>query len=235
MQLHKFRKERPVLFLEFNFTIMKIKTFEFNPIAENTYILYDDTKECVIIDAGAFYQDEKQELLDFILDNNLIVKHLLNTHLHFDHVFGNSFILEQFHLQTKAHQADEFLLEGMPAQMRMFGFPNAESAPAIGTYIKEGDTIEFGNQKLIILEVPGHSPGSVAFYSEKGNCVIVGDALFRGSIGRTDLARGNQEQLLEAIRQKLFTLPPDTIVYPGHGPATTIKEEMRSNPFFAGR
>lgn len=214
---------------------MNIKTFEFNPIAENTYVLYDETKECVIIDAGAFYPDEKQELLDFILDNNLVVKHLLNTHLHFDHVFGNKFILEQFQLLTKAHQADEFLLEGMPAQMRMFGFKDTEDAPAIGTYIKEGETIEFGNQKLAIFEVPGHSPGSVAFYSEEGNCVIVGDALFRGSIGRTDLAKGNQEQLLNAIQQKLFSLPPDTVVYPGHGPATTIKEEMRSNPFFVMR
>ncbi len=211
---------------------MNIKIFEFNPIGENTYILYDETNECVIIDAGAFYPDEKQQLLDFILDNDLIVKHLLNTHLHFDHVFGNAFVLEQFQLLTKAHQADEFLLETMPAQMKMFGFNNVEPVPAIGTYIKEGDTIEFGNQKLIILEVPGHSPGSVAFYSDKGNCVIVGDALFRRSIGRTDLPKGNMEQLLEAIRQKLFTLPPDTVVYPGHGPATTIKEEVRSNPFF---
>lgn len=212
---------------------MNIKIFEFNPIAENTYVLYDETNECVIIDAGCYYADEKQELLNFIVDNNLIVKHLLNTHLHFDHVFGNSFVLDQFQLKTKAHQADEFLLEGMPAQMRMFGFKDGEDAPAIGTYIKENDTIEFGNQRLIIFEVPGHSPGSVAFYSAEGNCVIVGDALFRGSIGRTDLARGNQEQLLNAIQQKLFTLPADTVVYPGHGPKTTIGSEMATNPFFA--
>lgn len=214
---------------------MNIKTFEFNPIAENTYVLYDETNECVIIDAGCFYPEEKQELLSFILDNKLVVKHLLNTHLHFDHVFGNKFILDQFHLKTKAHQADQFLLEGMPAQMRMFGFKDGEDAPEIGTYIKENDTIEFGNQKLLILEVPGHSPGSVAFYSPEGNCVIVGDALFRGSIGRTDLAKGNQEQLLQAIRQKLFTLPADTVVYPGHGPKTTIGNEIKTNPFFAHR
>lgn len=214
---------------------MNIKTFEFNPISENTYILYDETKECVIIDAGAFFPEEKQMLLDFISSNNLVVKHLLNTHLHFDHVFGNAFILEKFQLSTKAHEADQFLLDGMPAQMRMFGFTDAASAPAIGTYIKEGDTIEFGNQRLEIFEVPGHSPGSVAFYSKEGNCVVVGDALFKGSIGRTDLAKGNHEQLLEAIQQKLFTLPPDTVVYPGHGPSTTIKDEIKSNPFFASR
>lgn len=214
---------------------MNIKIFEFNPISENTYLLYDETNECVIIDAGCFYPDEEQELLDFILDNNLVVKHLLNTHLHFDHVLGNKFVFEQFQLKTKAHQEDQFLLEGMPAQMRMFGFKGGEDAPEIGTYLKDGDIIEFGNQRLLVLEVPGHSPGSVVFYSANGNCVIVGDVLFRGSIGRTDLAKGNQEQLLQAIRQKLFTLPAETVVYPGHGAKTTVAEEMRSNPFFAGR
>lgn len=210
---------------------MNIKIFEFNPIAENTYVVYDETKECVIIDAGCFFPDEKNQLLDFILDNDLVVKHLLNTHLHFDHVFGNKFILDQFGLKAFANDKDLFLLEAMPAQMRMFGFKDAEEAPAIGTFIKENDTIEFGNQKFIVLEVPGHSPGSVAFYSENGECVFVGDALFRGSIGRTDLAGGNQSQLIETIRTRLLTLPPETIVYPGHGPQTTIREEKRNNPF----
>lgn len=211
---------------------MNIKTFEFNPIAENTYVVYDETKECVIIDAGCFFPDEKRQLLDFIVDNDLIVKHLLNTHLHFDHVFGNKFILDQFGLKTKANEKDLFLLEGMPAQMRMFGFKDVEEAPEAGELIEENDTIEFGNQKFIVLAVPGHSPGSVAFYSIDGNCVFVGDALFRNSIGRTDLAGGNQNQLMEAISSRLFTLPPETIVYPGHGPQTTIRNEINNNPFF---
>lgn len=210
---------------------MNIKIFEFNPISENTYIVYDETKECVIIDAGCFFPEEKSELLDFILDNELIVKHLLNTHLHFDHVFGNKFILDQFGLKAYANDKDLFLLEAMPAQMRMFGFREAEEAPEVGTLINENDIIEFGNQKFIVLAVPGHSPGSVAFYSENGECVFVGDALFRGSIGRTDLAGGSQSQLIEAIRTRLLTLPPDTVVYPGHGPKTSIREEKRSNPF----
>lgn len=210
---------------------MNIKIFEFNPIAENTYILYDDTKECVIIDAGCFYPDEKQQLLNFILDNDLIVKHLLNTHLHFDHVLGNKFVADQFHIQPTANKEDTFLLEAMPIQMQMFGFRESEEAPAIGTYIRENDIIQFGKQKLIVLEVPGHSPGSVVFYSEEGNCVFVGDALFRNSIGRTDLARGNQQQLVDAIKSKLLSLPPDTIVYPGHGPQTTIQYETANNPF----
>lgn len=210
---------------------MNIKIFEFNPIAENTYVVYDETKECVIIDAGCFFPDEKRQLLDFILDNDLVVKHLLNTHLHFDHVFGNKFILDQFGLKAFANDKDLFLLEVMPAQMRMFGFRDAEEAPEVGSFIKENDTIEFGNQKFIVLEVPGHSPGSVAFYSIEGECVFVGDALFRGSIGRTDLAGGNQSQLIEAIRTRLLTLPPETIVYPGHGPQTSIRDEKRNNPF----
>lgn len=211
---------------------MNIKTFEFNPIGENTYILYDETNECVIIDPGCFYHDEEQELLNFILDNNLIVKHLLNTHLHFDHIFGNTFIKEQFHLTTQAHQADEFLLETLPMQMEMFGFKPMSEIPVIGKYIKENDIIEFGNQKLVVLEVPGHSPGSVSFYNTKANYVISGDALFRSSIGRTDLPKGNHAQLLQAIQEKLFTLPPETVVYPGHGPTTTIKHEIQTNPFF---
>lgn len=211
---------------------MQVKIFEFNPIAENTYVLYDDSHECVIIDAGSFYPDEERNLFNFIVGNDLVVKHVLNTHLHFDHVLGNAFVKEQFHLDPQANKADEFLLEAMPQQLRMFGFPEVPATPSIGKYLKENDVVEFGNQRLVVLEVPGHSPGSVAFYSAKGECVFVGDALFRGSIGRTDLVGGNYEQLIKSIREKLFTLPPETVVYPGHGAITTIKEEMTNNPFF---
>jgi glyoxylase-like metal-dependent hydrolase (beta-lactamase superfamily II) len=171
------------------------------------------------------------ELLDFILDNDLVVKHLLNTHLHFDHVFGNKFIEERLGMLTHANAKDEFLLEKMSTQLKMFGFPGEAEKPSIGSYIQENDVIYFGNQKLVVLEVPGHSPGSVVFYSEDGQCAFVGDVLFRGSIGRTDLEGGNLAQLLEGIQQKLFRLPSDTIVYSGHGPSTTIGYEQRSNPY----
>ncbi|HCO68606.1 MAG TPA: MBL fold hydrolase [Dysgonomonas sp.] len=211
---------------------MKIKAFEFNPVAENTYVLYDDTHECVVIDAGCYYPDEKVELLNFILNNELIVKHLLNTHLHFDHILGNAFMKEQFEVEPEAHEADNFLLRTMNIQLKMFGFPRQGRTPRIKNYLRENDVIEFGNQRLIVLEVPGHSPGSLAFYSGKNECVFTGDALFRGTIGRTDLVRADHGQLLESIRNKLFTLPPETKVYPGHGPATTIKEEMMHNFFF---
>lgn len=212
--------------------MMEIKIFEFNPVGENTFVLYDETKECVIIDAGAFDEEENRIMFDFISKNNLVVKHLLNTHLHFDHVFGNLTASERFNLSPQAHKADEFLLDAMPAQLRMFGFPDMGLPPSIGKCLKDNDIIEFGNQKLEVLEVPGHSPGSVAFYNKEAGVVIVGDALFRGSIGRTDLAGGNHSQLLNSISSKLFVLPADTKVYPGHGPATTIGEEIQHNPFF---
>lgn len=211
---------------------MEIKTFEFNPVAENTYVLYDETHECAIIDAGCYYPDEKVELLNFILNNELVVKHLLNTHMHFDHILGNSFVQEQFGVSPKGNKADNFLLRTMNIQLRMYGFPRQTRAPKLESYLNENDVIEFGNQRLVVLEVPGHSPGGIIFYNEKSKCVFSGDTLFRGTIGRTDIARGNQQQLMDSIRTKLFTLPPETTVYPGHGPATTIKEEMVNNFFF---
>jgi glyoxylase-like metal-dependent hydrolase (beta-lactamase superfamily II) len=209
---------------------MNVKIFEFNPISENTYVAYDETKECVIIDPGCFFPDEKALLLNFILDNDLVVKHLLNTHLHFDHVFGNNFIYEQFHLETEANKGDEFLLEQLPKQLEMFGFQNeAGQVPKIGKYLSENDVVTFGNQRLIVLEIPGHSPGSIVFYNQDAGCVFAGDVLFRGSVGRTDLAGGNHQQLITGIKEKLLTLPGDTVIYSGHGPLTTIKDEIKSN------
>ncbi|MFT3995034.1 MAG: MBL fold metallo-hydrolase [Dysgonomonas sp.] len=211
---------------------MVVKTFEFNPISENTYVAYDETNECVIIDAGCFYPDEKALLFDFIIDKELVVKHLLNTHLHFDHVFGNNFIEDQFHLKTEAHQDDEFLLQQMSTQLQMFGFKSGDQkTPTIGKYLKEHDVVTFGNQRLIVLHVPGHSPGHIVFYNQDAGCLFAGDVLFRGSIGRTDLAGGSMEQLVSGIKEKLMRLPDDTIVYPGHGQTTTIGFEKKNNPY----
>ena len=211
---------------------MNIKVFEFNPIAVNTYVLYDETGECVIIDAACFFPNEQQELLSFINNNKLVVKHLLNTHLHFDHVFGVNFMEEQFDVKMKAHKADEFLLASMQQQMAMFGFPaNGKYIPTMGEYIDENDIIEFGNQKLSIMSVPGHSPGSIVFYNKEKDLVVSGDVLFNGSIGRTDLPKGDHNLLIDGIKTKLLVLPEDTVVYPGHGPSTTIKGEKQMNPF----
>lgn len=211
---------------------MQVKTFQFNPIGVNTYVLYDETKECVIIDPGCFYPDEKVDLLNFIVDNDLVVKHILNTHMHFDHVLGNNFVFEQFGLSPEAHKDDEFLLEQFATQMRMFGVEGGDvKTPAIGNYLNEGDVITFGKQRLIVIHVPGHSPGSVVFHNPESQVLIGGDVLFYGSIGRTDLARGNFEQLITGIKTKLLTLPADTTVYTGHGSKTTIGFETKNNPY----
>lgn len=211
---------------------MNIKIFEFNPVRENTYILSDETQDCVIIDPGCYNDNEKFELTNYIESNNLTVKHILNTHLHFDHIFGSNFVESKYDLQTQAHKADEFLIENLSEQLAMFGFPPMNIKPTIGRNLTEGDVIFFGNQKLIVLEVPGHSPGSIAFYNKDAKYIISGDALFRLSIGRTDLPLGDLDLLVSGIKQKLFTLPPETTVYPGHGPKTTIGDEIKSNPFF---
>lgn len=211
---------------------MKIQTFEFNPISENTYVVYDETKESIIIDPGCFFPEEKQTLWDFVKDNGLEVKRIINTHLHFDHVLGLNFATQQFKLPAEAHQGDEELLVQLKNQLQMFRFPDdGEPVPTIGRYLTESDTIEFGNQKFKIFHIPGHSQGSVAYYNEVSKVIFVGDILFRGSVGRTDLPGGNHDLLISGIKSKLLTLPDETIVYPGHGEPTTIGAEKRRNPF----
>lgn len=211
---------------------MKIKKFEFNMFPVNCYVLWDETKEAVVIDPGSFYEEEKTKLKDFISSNELSVKHLLNTHLHLDHIFGNPFMLQEYGLKAEAHQADEFWLEVAPTQSRTFGFELKEQPVPLGKYLFDGDIITFGNTTLEAIHVPGHSPGSLVFYSRKDSCIFSGDVLFQGSIGRADLKGGNFDELRENICSRLFTLPNETIVYPGHGAPTTIGIEKIENPFF---
>lgn len=212
---------------------MKIKTFEFNPLGVNTYLLSDETNECVVIDAACFYADEKALLLNYIIDHDYVVKHLINTHLHFDHIFGVNTLASQFGLSLECNKADEFLLDNISDQLKLFGIPSANSdyRPEIGKWLNEGDVISFGNQSLRIYHAPGHSPGSLLFYNEESGSVFTGDVLFRGSIGRTDLAGGNFDELVESIHTKLFVMPNETKIYPGHGPITTIDYEKKNNPF----
>ena len=211
---------------------MKIKTFEFNMFPVNCYVIWDDTKEAAIIDPGCFYDEEKRKLKDFIIDKGLTVKHLLNTHLHLDHIFGNPFVLQEFGLSAEAHQADEFWIEEAPKQSRMFGFQLKEAPVPLGKYLHDGDLIQFGNTTLEAIHVPGHSPGSLVYYSKADSCLFSGDVLFQGSIGRADLAGGNFDGLIDNICSRLFVLPNDTVVYPGHGAPTTIGAEKADNPFF---
>lgn len=169
---------------------------------------------------------------NFITKNGLNVKHLLNTHLHLDHIFGNPFMLKEFGLKAEANQADEFWIDEAPKQSRMFGFQLQEAPVPLGTYLHDGDIITFGNTKLEAIHVPGHSPGSLVYYCAADHCMFSGDVLFQGSIGRADLAGGNFDELIEHICSRLFILPNDTIVYPGHGAPTTIGIEKAENPFF---
>ena len=197
---------------------MRIARFQFNMLPVNTYVLWDTaSRECAIVDAGCYYPKEEETLTEFIDDNKLTVKYLLATHLHFDHCFGNSFVAKKYGVILYAAEADEFLLQNMVRQC--------------GHYISDKDTFDLGHEKLKAIAVPGHSPGSMAFYAPDSGFVLSGDALFQMSIGRTDLPGGNHHQLIESIRTRLLTLPKETIVYPGHGPETEIGIEQIENPF----
>lgn len=210
--------------------MITIKTFPFNPFQVNTYVLSDETQEAIVIDPACYTGDEKTAILNYIEENNLKIRHLINTHCHVDHIVGAPFIKENFSVDFKANEADKELLEGAIEHGKIFGF-ELESVPDIEVNLDEGDVVEFGKSKLDIFSVPGHSPGSLAFYSKTDGFVIVGDALFLGSIGRTDLPGGDYNQLISSIKVKLLTLPDDTKVFPGHGPSTTVKNEHDTNPF----
>lgn len=210
---------------------MTIKTFTFNPFQENTYLVFDETNEAVIIDAGCLQAAEKQALSRFIEDNKLTLKRVLNTHLHLDHQFGNKFLFDTYGIAPEACIEDEFLLENVVAQARSYGSPVTEEAQPLGAYITEKQEITFGNSSLKAIHAPGHSPGSMILYSEKDGVMFAGDVLFQGSIGRTDLPKGDYASLILAITKKLLVLPDSTVVYCGHGPSTTIGYEKKNNPY----
>lgn len=210
---------------------MKIQKFTFNPFQENTYLLYDETCEAAIVDPGCYNKNEQQQLVDFIDRNNLKPKLLLNTHAHIDHIFGNRFIAEKYNLELHLHPDDRTTLEAGERSALVYGL-DYDPSPEGTQELKEGEFIAFGNTQLEIIHVPGHAPGHVVFYHKAKKRIIGGDVLFKGSIGRTDLPGGNHEQLLANIRQKLFTLDDDILVYTGHGEETTIGVEKRTNPFF---
>ena len=209
---------------------MVIKSFVFNPFQENTYVISDESKKCIIIDAGCLFPYEKEELYNYIKNNDLKVERIINTHLHLDHCFGNPFVHATFNCDIEAHINDEPLCNRMAVQAQMFGIDYNEKQPSI-KYIQENDIITVGCISLKVIHVPGHSQGSLAFYCENGNVLFSGDTLFYGSIGRTDRAGGNYEDLIRSITKKLLILPDETDVLCGHGPRTTIKFEKENNPF----
>lgn len=207
-----------------------IAVFTCNPFQENTYILHDETNECIIIDPGCYTKGEKELLATYIETNNLHPVRLINTHCHLDHVFGNNFVAQTYSLGVEAHEKEVEILEAAPQYSLMFGVA-MEPSPMPEKLINEGDIITFGNTNLEAIFTPGHSPGSLSFYCKEEKYIISGDVLFQGSIGRTDLPKGDFETLIKSIKEKLLLLEDDVKVYSGHGAATTIGEERASNPF----
>jgi glyoxylase-like metal-dependent hydrolase (beta-lactamase superfamily II) len=210
--------------------MIHIHYFTFSPFAENTYVLWDETKEAVIIDPGCLAQYEKEELADFIADNQLTVKHLLQTHTHLDHVFGSAYVKRKFGVKMLMHKKELPVLRDVESRCKIWGIQGYEPVEADG-FIDEGDIITFGNAELEILFVPGHAPGHIAFVNHAQKFVIGGDVLFRGSIGRYDFPLSSYTDLMNSIQTKLMTLDDDYKVYPGHNDPTTIGQERRTNPY----
>lgn len=210
--------------------MIHVKGFTFNPFQENTYVLYDDTRECVIIDPGCYDPEEKLELTEFIKKEGLKPVKLLNTHCHIDHVLGNKYASETWSLELFIHKNEVVLLDSVESYGTTFGV-FAEKSPAAAGFLNEGDMVVFGNSNLAVIFTPGHSPGSITFYSAEEKFLISGDVLFYQSIGRTDLPGGDYGTLIKSIKEKLLILPDETKVYSGHGPVTTIGAEKKLNPF----
>jgi glyoxylase-like metal-dependent hydrolase (beta-lactamase superfamily II) len=210
---------------------MKIEKFTFNAFSENTFIVSDNTKECIIIDPGCYNQHEKNELAKYVTDNNLKPVMLINTHCHIDHIFGNKFAAEKWGLELQINKLELEILENSTDVAKLYGFENYEKSPNAKIFLNEHDEIKFGESKLDILFTPGHSPGHIAFHSAKDKVLISGDVLFKNSIGRTDLPGGNYDTLIKSIKEKILLLEDETIVFCGHGPSTTIGSEKLNNPF----
>lgn len=213
--------------------MMKIERFEVNPFQENCYIVSDETGEGVIIDCGAFYSEERKAVVEYVKDNRIELKHLLSTHAHIDHNFGNNTIYEHFGLKPEVHGADEILMGKLAEQAQLFCNYRLDYAmPPVGKYLTETDTIKFGTHTLSIINTPGHTPGSSFFYCKEEGVAFSGDTLFKMSIGRTDFELGNYKDIMKSLAKVAEQLPDNTTILPGHGPRTTIKAEKEGNMYF---
>lgn len=210
--------------------MITIQSFTFNPYQENTYVLYDETGECVIIDPGMYEGAEQNTLVNWIKETGLKPVLLLNTHCHIDHVFGNKFVFDQWGLKPQFHAGELPVLHSIPGYAPQMGL-NYELSPEPEVFLGETGKVVFGNSELQLIFAPGHSPAHLCFYAKEDDFIIGGDVLFYSSIGRTDLPGGNHQQLLNSIREQLFVLPDAIAVHPGHGRSTTIGFEKANNPF----
>lgn len=212
--------------------MLNIEHFVCNPFQENCYIVNDDTLETVIIDCGAFYPEERRAVVDYIRRNNLKPVHLIATHAHIDHNFGNNTIYNEFGLQPEVSGRDESLMNKLSAQAELFcNFSLNYDMPHVGKYLSENDTIKFGNHEFTIIPTPGHTPGSVFYYCKEEAVAFSGDTLFRMSIGRTDFEQGSYIDIYKSLKNIVLVLPETTKVLPGHGPETTIGDEKLMNPY----
>jgi len=211
---------------------MNIHTFIFNPYQVNTYIVWDDTKNCLIIDAGNYSDYENQKIVEFIDKNQLIPIGIVLTHAHIDHILGCRFLKDHFKINLITHPKAKSFIDNARAYGQMLGL-EIEEAFQPDKFIEENQSINFGNTNFKVFYTPGHVDGSICLYNKDNNVIFTGDVLFAGSIGRTDLPTGNFENLISNIKNKILTLPSETIVYPGHGETTTIKEEIENNPFLS--
>ena len=210
---------------------MEIKKITFNPFQENTYVVWDESRECIIIDPGCYEDSEKEILKRFIVDNNLNPVKLINTHCHIDHILGNRFVSENWNIELHIHKLDLPLLENAGGIAKTYGFKKYEGSPYPKHFLKEGEVLNFGKSKLEILFTPGHAPGHICLFSKEEKFIVAGDVLFNGSIGRTDLPGGDYDTLIDIIQNKLMVLEDETVVHCGHGPSTTIGKERMTNPF----
>lgn len=210
--------------------MVHIESFTFNPFSENTYVIYNDEKEAFLIDPGNMPDAETKVLDDFIKSNELKIQKILLTHAHIDHIIGLQWAFDEFKVPVLVHLNEIEILEKAPFTAKNYGFFFPAFKGEIQN-IKEGDELKLGSDIFQIFDVPGHSPGSVAFYNVENEFVISGDALFMMSIGRTDLYKGDYEQLITSIKTKLLTLPESTKVFSGHGESTTIGFEKNHNSF----
>ena len=211
--------------------MIKIQTFTFNPFQENTYLLYDETKECIIIDPGCYEKAEQELLKNFVEENKLKPVKLINTHCHIDHVLGNKFVADTWGLNLEIHELDLPLLHSVKDYCNAYGFNQYEESPEPSNFLKEGEQVRFGNSFLDILFTPGHAPGHITLHSPEQKFVISGDVLFQMSIGRTDLPGGDYDTLINSIKTVLLSLSKETQVFSGHGPSTNIGFEKANNSF----
>jgi hydroxyacylglutathione hydrolase len=212
--------------------MLSVEIFPFNPFQENTYLLFDETREAMVVDPGCYEKTEEKELSDFIESQKLTIKAIINTHSHIDHILGAYYVKDKYKVPLLIHPKDEETLRYGKISASIYGLGRFTDVSADG-FLSEDEAVKFGNQSFDVLFLPGHAPGHVGFYHRTQKILLGGDVLFHRSIGRTDLPGGDYDTLIESIHKKIFTLPDDVIVYPGHGPATTVGEEKVGNPFCA--